>query len=85
MEEKVACTECGKPVPAERARQRGGLCLRCSANRNPFFVLYGSLIDRVCNSPGGFESLSETEKTYYAVSLFRNEINNGGGSSILFQ
>ena len=84
IDEKVACVECGKPVSAKLASRRGGLCLRCSANRNPFFVLYGTLIDRVCNSPGGFDSLSRPEKIYYAVTLFRNEINNGGFHQFFF-
>ena len=47
-------------------------------------MLYGTLIDRVCNSPGGFESLSSPEKLYYAVTLFRNEINNGGFHQFFF-
>ena len=82
--EKIPCAECGKPIAADRAAERNGLCLRCSAQRNPFFMLYSSLIDRVCNSTGGFEALSESEKLYYAMTLFQNEINNGGFHQFFF-
>ena len=84
LDEKVPCVECGKPVSVKLASKRNGLCLRCSANRNPFFVLYSSLIDRVCHAPEGFESLSEAAKLYYALTLFRNEINNGGFHQFFF-
>ena len=40
MTEKVACLECGQPVSKSLASRREGLCLGCSAKRNPFFVLY---------------------------------------------
>jgi hypothetical protein len=84
IDEKVPCVECGKPVSAKLASKRNGLCLRCSANHNPFFVLYSSLIDRVCHSPEGFDSLSQAEKLYYALTLFQNEINNGGFHQFFF-
>ena len=84
MEEEVPCVECGKPVSASLARKWKGLCLRCSSKRNPFFVLYNSLIDRVCHLPGGFDTLSDAEKLYYALTLFRNEINNGGFHQFFF-
>ncbi len=84
LSEKVPCKECGKPVLARQAGKRGGLCLRCSANHNPFFVLYSSLVDRVCSSPGGFDSLSHAEKAYYALTLFQNELNNGGFHQFFF-
>lgn len=84
LQEKVACVECGKPVAAKLATKRNGLCLRCSAKRNPFFVLYASLIDRVCNGPGGFDALSDSEKLYYALTLFQNEVNNGGFHQFFF-
>ena len=84
LEEKVPCTGCGKPVSVRQASKRNGLCLRCSANRNPFFVLYNSLIDRVCNSPDGFQSLSDDEKIYYALTLLQNEVNNGGFHQFFF-
>jgi|SRR5579862_3769950 len=82
--EKVPCIECGKPVSVKLASKRNGLCLRCSAQRNPFFVLYSSLIDQVCNSPGGFEALPEAERVYYALTLFQNEVNNGGFHQFFF-
>ena len=84
LDEKVPCVECGKPVSVKLASKRNGLCLSCSANRNPFFALYSSLIDRVCHAPEGFESLSEAAKLYYALTLFRNEINNGGFHQFFF-
>jgi Domain of unknown function (DUF4375) len=83
-EEKIPCLECGAPVSASGAAKRNGLCLRCSAKRNPFFVLYSSLIDRVCNSPAGFDALSDGEKLYYALTLFENEVNNGGFHQFFF-
>lgn len=84
MDEKIPCSECGKPVSAMQAAKRDGLCLRCKAKRNPFFVLYSSLIERVCNSLDGFERLSEAEKVYYALTLFQNEVNNGGFHQFFF-
>ena len=83
-EEKVSCAECGKPVSVRQASKRDGLCLRCSAKRNPFFVLYSSLIDRVCNVEAGFDLLSNPEKFYYALTLFQHEINNGGFHQFFF-
>jgi endogenous inhibitor of DNA gyrase (YacG/DUF329 family) len=83
-EEKVPCVECGKPVSTKQAAKRNGLCLRCSAKRDPFFVLYSSLIDRVCHSSGGFDALSDAEKLYYALILFQNEVNNGGFHQFFF-
>jgi endogenous inhibitor of DNA gyrase (YacG/DUF329 family) len=83
-EEKVPCIECGKPVSAKQAGKRNGLCLRCSAKRNPFFMLYAGLIDRVCHAPGAFAALSDAEKLYYALTLFQNEVNNGGFHQFFF-
>jgi hypothetical protein len=83
-EEKVSCAECGKPVSAKPAARRNGLCLQCHAKRNPFFVLDVGLIDRVCNTPGGFATLSEAETLYYALTLFQNEVNNGGFHQFFF-
>ena len=82
--EKVECLECGKPVPASVASKRNGLCLRCSANRNPFYVLYSSLVEQVCSSTTGFDSLSDAAKRYYALNLFQNEVNNGGFHQFFF-
>lgn len=82
-EEKVPCAECGKPTSARLAGKRDGLCLQCRAKRNPFFVLYSSLIDRAC-SPDGFRTLSEPEQAYYALTLFQNEVNNGGFHQFFF-
>ena len=81
---KAACAECGQPVSAKLPSKRNGLCLRCSAKRNPFLVLYSSLIDQVCNSTGGFSSLSDSQKLYYALTLFQNEVNNGGFHQFFF-
>jgi len=84
LAEKVACLECGKPVSVSLASRGEGLCLGCRAKRNPFFVLYSSLIGRVCHSPGGFDALSDDEKLYYALTLFQNEVNNGGFQQVFF-
>jgi Domain of unknown function (DUF4375) len=84
LSEKVPCAECGRPVSATLASGRNGLCLRCSAKRSPCFLLYASLIERVCHSPGGFDELSDAEKLYYALTLFQNEINNGGFHQFFF-
>lgn len=51
---------------------------------SPFYLLYGSLINRVHNSPGGFNALSEAEKLYYATMLLRNEVGNGGFDQYFF-
>ncbi len=84
FEEKVPCAECGKPVSVKLATKRQGLCMRCSLKRNPFFVLGNSLIERVCGSPNGFNSLSDADKLYYVVTLFRDEVNNGGFHQFFF-
>lgn len=84
MAEKVACLECGKPVSASLASRREGLCLRCSAKPQPVFALYSSPIERVCHSPSGFDTLSDAEKLYYALTLFQNEVNNGGFHQFFF-
>lgn len=84
--EKVLCAECGKPTSARLARMRNGLCGRCSARRNPFFVLGMSLVDRVWSSPdgSGFATLSGDEKLYYAMTLLQDEVNNGGFHQFFF-
>jgi endogenous inhibitor of DNA gyrase (YacG/DUF329 family) len=82
--EKVPCAQCGKPVSTKLASKRNGLCLQCNAKRNPFFVLYSSLIDRVWHSAAGFDGLSDAEKSYYALTLFQNEVNNGGFHQFFF-
>jgi len=51
---------------------------------NPFYLLYGSLIERVHGESGGFNTLSEPEKLYYATTLLRNEVNNGGFHQYFF-
>lgn len=84
LEEKVACVECGKPVSARLASKRNGLCMRCRAKHNPFFVLYSSLVNQVCNEAAGFESLNDAQKLYYALMLFQNEVNNGGFHQFFF-
>lgn len=76
--------ECGKPVAARLAGKRKGLCLRCNLKRNPFFVLGMSLVERVCHAPGGFDALSDAEKLYYSLTLFQDEVNNGGFHQFFF-
>jgi hypothetical protein len=83
-EEKIACLQCGERVSANKAGKRNVLCLRCSGKRNPFFVLHSSLIDRVCRSPHGFDGLSDAEKLYFALTLFQDEVNNGGFHQFFF-
>lgn len=83
-QEKVPCAECGKPVPAKQAAKRQGFCLHCSLKRNPFFVLYSSLVERVYRSPAGFAAFSDEERLYYAMTLFQNEVNNGGFHQFFF-
>ena len=82
LTEKVPCIECGKPVSVKLGR--GGRCLRCDLQRNPFFVLYDTLIKRVHVPGGGFDFLSESEKLYYTLTLFQNEVNNGGFHQFFF-
>jgi len=43
-----------------------------------------SLVERVCQSPDGFETLAETEKLYYALTLLQHEVNNGGFHQFFF-
>lgn len=84
LSEKVPCVECGKPVSAKLAKSRNGRCLQCNLARNPFFVLYNGLIQRVHGPGGSFESLSESERLYYTLTLFQNEVNNGGFHQFFF-
>ena len=78
LTEKVACLECGQPVSKSLASRREGLCLRCSAKRNSFFVFYSSLIERVCHSPGGLDTLSDAKKLNYALTLFKMRSTTAG-------
>ena len=66
------------------ASRKNGLCILCSLRRDPFFAVNTSLIDRVCHSPGGFDALSEAEKFYYPLTLFQDEVNNGGFHQFFF-
>jgi len=87
MEEKVACVECGSLVSASFARRMKGLCVVCKTKqkaKNPFSLLYASLIQRVHHSPGGFAALPPAEQLYYALNLFQNEVNNGGFHQFFF-
>jgi len=87
MTEEVACVECGALVPANAARRMKGLCIPCKMKRgkaNPYRVLYESLSDRVYRSPDGLETLSEPERVYFAVTLFRAEVENGGFHQYFF-
>ena len=86
MDGKVPCIECGKPVSAKQAAKRNGLCLRCGAKRDPFFVLAMSLVEKVHSLPdaSGFATLSDVEKLYYALTLLQNEVNNGGFHQFFF-
>ena len=45
---------------------------------HPFRRHWRSMVERVHNSPNGFDSLSEHEKLYYAVGLLQLEVYNGG-------
>jgi Domain of unknown function (DUF4375) len=83
LTEKVPCVE-GKPVAVKLAASRNGRCLRCYLKRNPFFVLYNSLIESVWGSPTGFDFLSDSEKLYCALTLFQTEVNNGGFHQFFF-
>jgi hypothetical protein len=87
MEEKVACVKCGSLVSTSFARRMKGLCVVCKTKQrttNPFSLLYASLIQRVDDSPESFTSLSRAEQLYYALTLFQNEVNNGGFHQFFF-
>jgi hypothetical protein len=51
---------------------------------HPFRSHWRSLVETVHNSPNGFDSLSEHEKLYFAVSLLQLEVNNGGFHQYFF-
>jgi hypothetical protein len=51
---------------------------------DPFRKLWLSLVDRVFNSPNGFDSLSEHEKLYFAVGELEGEVYNGGFDQYFF-
>jgi hypothetical protein len=87
MSEEITCLECGRPIRAGTARRIKGLCISCRTKRstsNPFSILFASLIERVHDSSGGFNALSEPEKLYYATALMRNEVHNGGFHQYFF-
>jgi hypothetical protein len=77
LAEKLACLECGKPVSASLASRREGLGPAQQRQAQPVFVLYSSLIERVCSS-GGFDTLSDAEKLYYALTLFKMRSTTAG-------
>jgi hypothetical protein len=63
------------------AARAGGRCPHCQAKRSqtdPFYQLYLSLSSKVRASSDGFGSLSEAEALYFVVTLFQNEVYNGG-------
>ena len=45
---------------------------------DPFRELWLSLVKRVHETPGGFDSLTEDEKAYFAVAVLDGEVYNGG-------
>ncbi|MEI8363711.1 MAG: DUF4375 domain-containing protein [Betaproteobacteria bacterium] len=47
-------------------------------NPSPDRMYWIALVDKVCSAPDDFLCLSPEELTYYAVSLFAGEIDNGG-------
>lgn len=51
---------------------------------HPFRGHWRSLVERVHNSPNGFDSLSEHEKLYYAVGVLQLEVYNGGFDQYFF-
>ena len=51
---------------------------------DPFYTFFLGLIDRVVDSPSGFNGLSEPEKLCYAVALVRDEVYNGGFHQYFF-
>ena len=44
----------------------------------PFRALWSDLVDRVYKTDTGFDSLTDSEKLYYAVSVLSGEVYNGG-------
>lgn len=51
---------------------------------DPFRALWSSLVKRGHFLPGGFESLSEPEKLYFAVGVLAGEVYNGGFDQYFF-
>ncbi|HEX4320843.1 MAG TPA: DUF4375 domain-containing protein [Acidobacteriaceae bacterium] len=75
------CTACGGPIDARFARILKGVCGKCKIKQieaDPLFQLLKSLSDRVRQSPMGIATLSESERNYYVVTVFLNQVLNGG-------
>lgn len=51
---------------------------------HPFRKHWLSMVERVHNSPNGFDSLSEYEKLYFSVGLLQLEVYNGGFEQYFF-
>jgi Domain of unknown function (DUF4375) len=50
----------------------------------PFRKLWVSLVEKVHQSPTGFDGLSHREKLYFAVGLLEGEVYNGGFHQYFF-
>ena len=51
---------------------------------DPFRKLWRELVHRVYETSGGFNSLSESERQYFAVGLLEGEVYNGGFDQYFF-
>jgi hypothetical protein len=79
--EQVPCGECGILIPEVTAQRTRGLCVPCKmrlTKSDPFQDFYKALVDRIDRYPNGFVSLTEPEKLYFALTLFRDEVHAGG-------
>jgi hypothetical protein len=77
LAEKLARLECGKPGSASLASRREGLGPALQRQATRFLYSTSSLIERVCSS-GGFDTLSDAEKLYYALTLFKMRSTTAG-------
>jgi len=81
--EQVPCGECGILIPEVTAQRTRGLCIPCKmrlTKSDPFQDFYKALAERIDRFPNGFTSLTEPEKLYFALNLFRDEVQAGGFS-----
>lgn len=85
------CPKCGLPFKTE-----GSLSLHIEnwhtdnsdkkhvKQVDPAEVLWRDLVDRIFETPDGFEGLSEPEKRYFAVGVLEREVYNGGFHQYFF-
>lgn len=78
------CMPCSTGTREQIDAGRQWYAERGARERDPSRVLWLSLVDRVHNTPLGFEGLSEPEMLYFSVVQMEGEVYNGGFDQYFF-